>query len=96
MFTLKVGQAETYQDIEQRETRLRVPFSIVDEAGTVATERIESFPITATRAEVDETLKRHLEVYTADHERYEAGKAHQEALDQSQALAGEISNTIIQ
>jgi hypothetical protein len=96
MFTLKVGIAETYQDIEQRETRLRVPFSIVDEAGAVVTERNESFPITATLTEVEETLKRHLDVYAADHERFEAGKAHQEALDQSQSLAGEISNKTIQ
>jgi hypothetical protein len=96
MFTLKVGQAENYQDIEQNETRLRVPFSIVDEAGTVVTERIDSFPITTSKVEVEATLKRHLDVYTEDHERFEAGKAHQEALDQSQSLAEEISNKTIQ
>jgi hypothetical protein len=96
MFTLKVGQAENYQDIEANETRLRVPFTIVDETGAMVTERIDSFPITATQAEVEETLKRHLDVYTADHERYEASKAHQEALDQSQTLAEKISNKVIQ
>lgn len=95
-FTLKVGQAENYEDIEQKETRLRVPFSIVDETGAVATERIESFPLTATKEEVTETLQRHLTVYTEDHARFEAGKARQASLDQSQSLAGEISNTIIQ
>jgi hypothetical protein len=96
MFTLKVGTAEAYEDIEQKETRLRVSFAIVDQTGAVATERIDSFPITATKEEVQETLKRHLDVYTEDHERFEAGKVRQAGLDSAQQLAAEISSTIIQ
>jgi hypothetical protein len=91
MFTLKVGTAEQYQDIEQGETRLRVPFQILDADGQVATERIESFPLTVKVLEVKETLKRHLDVYTEDHQRYEAGKEHQAHLDQSQDVADKIS-----
>jgi hypothetical protein len=96
MFTLKTGKAENYLDTGSSETRLRVPFSILDQEGGVATERIESFPITATPSEVEETLKRHLDVFTQDWQRYEAGKARQEALNQSQQLADEISNKEIQ
>ncbi len=96
MFTLKVGQVETYDDIEQKETRLRVPFSIVDETGAVIAERIESFSVGVTQAHVEAVLKRHLDVYTEDHERFEAGKARQEDLDTAQQLAGEISGKIIQ
>ncbi len=91
MFTLKVGKPEQYQDIEQSETRLRVPFQILDANGEVATERIESFPITAIVPEVEATLQRHLDVYTEDHQRYEAGREHQAHLDQSQEVIEEIS-----
>ena len=107
MFTLKAGKAEQYQDIEQDETRLRVPFQILapeldaegepvlDENGDpstiVMTERIESFPLTATVAQVKETLQRHLDVYTEDYERHEATKERQAALDQSQEVAEEIT-----
>lgn len=109
-FTLKVGKAETYQDIEQNETRLRVPFGIyrpaldeeqqpVIEDGEpvleLVEERNESFPIATKLAEVEETLQRHLTVYTEDHERYESGKAHQADLDQSQEVADSISNITI-
>ena len=91
MFMLKVGKPEQYQDIEQNETRLRVPFQVLDEDGEVLTERIESFPISVKVSEVKETLKRHLDVYTDDHQRYEAGKEHQANLDQSQQVIDEIS-----
>jgi hypothetical protein len=90
-FTLKVGTAEHYQDIEQNETRLRVPFEILTAEGEVATERIESFPLTATEDEIREVLQRHLTVYTEDFNRYEANKEHQESLNTSQEVAENIS-----
>lgn len=95
MFTLKVGTAETYQDIEQNETRLRIPFEIVNETGEVVEVRNESFALGTSADEVKETLQRHLTVYTEDHVRYEAGKARQASLDKSQVLAEEISNITI-
>ena len=95
MFTLKVGKAETYQDIEQNETRLRVPFEILNEAGEVVEVRNESFALGTPIEEVQETLQRHLTVYTEDHIRYEAGKEQQANLDAAGALAEEISNITI-
>ena len=74
LFTLKVGKAEQYQDIDANETRLRVPFEIVDAEGVVVNALNESFPITATLPEVEDALKRHLEVFTQDSERFEANK----------------------
>jgi hypothetical protein len=108
MFTLKVGKAEQYQDIEQNETRLRVPFMILrpvidedsqpvlDDSGEAAfevmTERVESFPITAKLPEVEELLQRHLDVFTEDWQRFEDNKERQAALAQSQEVADKISN----
>jgi hypothetical protein len=91
MFTLKVGTVETYQDIEQNETRLRVPFQILDGEGALQTELAESFSLGTGEEEIKETLARHLAVFSEDFDRHEAGKAHQEALDQSQEVAGSIS-----
>lgn len=96
MFTLKVGKAETYQDIEQGETRLRVPFEILNEGGEVVEVRNESFPLGAEADAIKEVLQRHLTVYTEDHNRYEAGKETQAALEQAGALAEEISNITIE
>jgi hypothetical protein len=110
MFILKVGTAEHYQDIEQNETRLRVPFGIyapvLDEEQKpvvednkpvleMVDERNESFNLTDTKDFIQETLERHLAVYTEDHIRYEEGKARQAALDQSAQTAQEISNITI-
>jgi hypothetical protein len=95
MFTLKVGKAETYQDIEQSETRLRVPFKVFDENDVLVEERNESFPITATLAEVQEVLKRQLEVIEEDHKRFAANKDREAALAQSQEVADSISGIIL-
>ena len=92
MFTLKVGQAAHYDDIEQKETRIVVPFEIVDETGTVINEQKQSFPISTTEAEIRETLQRALAVYTEDHERYEANKERQGQLDASHEIITNISN----
>lgn len=106
MFKLKVGTAEQYQDIEQDETRLRVPFGVyrpvldeneqpvVEEGEAVlelVEERIDSFPITATKEEVQETLQRHLTVIEEDWKRFEANKEREAALAQSQEVAASIS-----
>ena len=104
MFTLKVGKAETYQDIEQNETRLRVPFGIYRPADKetdghdgfeLVEERHESFPLGTPIEEVQETLQRHLTVYTEDHIRYEGLKEQQERLNDAGALAEEISGITI-
>lgn len=95
MFTLKVGKAENYKDIEQDEDRLRVPFEILNTDGEVVEVRNESFPLGTSTEEVKETLNRHLTVYTEDHIRYEENKSRQTALDASQVLAEEISNITI-
>ena len=106
MWTLKVGTAEQYQDIEQNETRLRVPFGVyrpvldeneqpVVEGGEavleLVEERNESFPITASLAEVQEVLARQLAVIEEDHKRFEANKEREAALAQSQEVAASIS-----
>lgn len=91
MWTLKVGTAEQYQDIEQDETRLRVPFKVFDENDVMVEERIDSFPITASKEEVQETLARHLAVIEEDHKRYAANKDREAALAQSQEVAASIS-----
>lgn len=94
-FSLKVGRAETYQDIEQNETRLRVPFKVFDENDVMVEERNESFPITATADEIRETLQRALTVIEEDHRRYEANKDREAALAQSQEVAASISGIIL-
>jgi DNA-binding FadR family transcriptional regulator len=107
MYTLKVAQAEQYQDIEQNETRLRVPFmvyrAIVDAEGNpvldgqgqptqeLVEERNESFPISSTVEEVRETLQRHLTVIEEDWTRHEANKERDAQLTQSQEVAAAIS-----
>jgi hypothetical protein len=96
MFSLKVGQAEQYHDIAQDETRLRVPFQILDAEGGVATERVESFPITVTLKEVEETLQRHLTVFAEDTERFEANAQRQADLDHAAEVASQISNITIE
>jgi hypothetical protein len=88
---LKVGQAEQYQDIDQNETRLRVPFTVLNEAGELVEERNESFPISATVTEVRETLQRHLTVIEEDLTRHEANKERDAQLAQSQEVAAAIS-----
>jgi RecB family endonuclease NucS len=90
-FTLQVGRAEQYRDISENEERLRVPFTIVDEAGAVAAERIESFPLSTSETEVREVLQRHLTVFTEDFERYESIKAQQALRDGAQTIADNIS-----
>jgi uncharacterized membrane protein len=95
MWTLKVGNAEQYQDIDQNETRLRVPFKVFDENDVMVEERIDSFSITATKDEVQETLERHLAVIEEDHKRYEANKEREAALAQSQEVADTISGITI-
>lgn len=91
MWTLKVGTAEQYQDIEQDETRLRVPFKVFDENDVMVEERVDSFPITASKDEVKETLARHLAVIEEDHKRFAANKEREAALAQSQEVAASIS-----
>ena len=90
-FTLKVGKAEHYQDIDQNETRLRVPFKVFDENDVLVEERVDSFPIAASKEEVQETLGRHLKVIEEDHKCYEANKDREAALAQSQEVADTIS-----
>jgi hypothetical protein len=112
MFSLKVGQAEQYLDIAQNETRIRVPFSIVepsldydekpilDEDGNptfdVVEQRIESFPLLTTEEEVRETLQRHLAVFISEAEQAEANIARQAEHDHGQEVADSISNIEIQ
>ena len=95
MWTLKVGTAEQYQDIEQNETRLRVPFKVFDENDVLVEERNESFPITASLAEVQEVLARQLTVIEEDHKRFEANKEREAALAQSQEVAASISGVTL-
>lgn len=112
MYTLKVGNAEQYQDIDQDETRLRVPFQILrsitdEETGKpilkegeptfeVMLERIESFPLETSQDDILATLKRHLTVFTDEKVREEESKERQAALDAAQKTAGEISNIVIE
>jgi hypothetical protein len=112
MFTLKVGRSAQYQDIAENETRLRVPFEIVrpvlDEDGNptadddgspimeVVAERNESFPISVKLEEVQTVLRRHLEVFTEDWNRFEANKERQAQLDSSQEVANSISGITIE
>lgn len=112
MFTLKVGKAEQYQDIEQDETRLRVPFAILrpvtdDKTGEpvleegeptfeVMVERNESFALETSQEEILATLKRHLTVFTEEKEREEASIERQAKLDKANEVAGEISNIVIE
>lgn len=95
MYTLKVGNAEQYLDIEQNETRLRVPFQILD-GETVVLERNESFPLTTSQEEITATLKRHLTVVTDEKAREEESKERQAAHDNAEAVAGSISNLVIE
>jgi hypothetical protein len=95
MFTLKVGTASTYQDIDAKETRIVVPFEIVDEAGAVVNEQKQSFPLATTEEEITAALHQALTVYTDDHVRFEAGKAAQAGLEASEGVTAAISNITI-
>ena len=96
MFKLKVGQARHYDDIEQKETRIVVPFEIVDESGAVVYEQKQSFPLTATEAQIREALQLALATYTEDHQRHEANKERQASLDAAQEVITSVSNITIQ
>lgn len=96
MFTLKVGQASNYDDLDQKETRIVVPFEIVDETGAVVNEQKQSFPLGTTEDEIRDALQRALAVYTEDHQRFEANKERQSQLDASQEVIANISNITIQ
>lgn len=110
-YTLKVGTAERYDDLDAGETRLRVPFMIlepvVDEVGepvleegkptfNVVLERNESFALGTPQENIVDTLKRHLEVFTAERAREAESKERQAQLDQADEVAGEISNITIE
>jgi hypothetical protein len=98
-FKLKVGTAERYEDIDARETRIRVPFEITDASttkGAVVMRHIESFPLATPAKEIRETLKRHLDVFIADRERHEANKERDAAVQQSQKAVEDISNLVIE
>jgi hypothetical protein len=98
-FSLKVGIAERYEDMDARETRLRVPFQIIDgstKKGVVAVERIESFPLATTAKDIRQTLKRHLDVFTAEYARHEANKEQEAAVQHLQAVVEDISNLVIE
>lgn len=111
MYKLNVGTVERYEDLDAGETRLRVPFQIVepivDEVGepvledgeptfNVLLERNESFPLGTSQDDIMATLKRHLEVFTAERAREEESKARQAQLDAADEVAGEISNITIE
>lgn len=91
-FTLKVSKAEQYLDIAENETRLKVPFQILDSVGEVAADRIESFPLLATEDEIRTTLERHLAVFIDEAERAVESMARQEAHDRAQEVVDSISN----
>jgi hypothetical protein len=98
-FSLMVGTAERYEDIDARETRIRVPFEIIDistKKGTVVMRHIESFPLATPAKDIRETLKRHLDVFIADLERHEANKERDAAVQQSQKAVEDISNLVIE
>lgn len=96
MFTLTVGTAATYQDIDANETRIVVPFQIVDETGAVVNEQKQSFPLGTTEDEIRAALQQALAVYTEDSQRFEANKDRQANLDASQEVISSISNITIQ
>jgi hypothetical protein len=89
MFKLKTGNAEHYTI--EGETLLAVPFDIVNLEGTVVHSTRQSFPLTASVAEIRAVLEQFLAVYTDDHLRHESVKEHQAALDASAEAAQEIS-----
>jgi hypothetical protein len=93
MFTLKTGQATQY--IDDGVTLLAVPFEIINEEGETVHAMSQSFPLNSTADTIKEMLAQHLAVYTDDSNRYEAGKAQQEALDASAAVVEEISNVTL-
>ena len=94
-YTLKVGKAERYDDLDSGETRLRVPFQILS-GEDVMLERNESFALGTPQEDIVETLKRHLEVFTAEQARAAELRERQAQLDASDAVAEDISNIIIE
>lgn len=90
-FSLKVGAVERYDDLDSGETRLRVPFDIM-EGKTVLSSKIESFPLATTTEEIKTTLKRHLDLFTSESASAEADKDRQDAIKQSDQVVEEISN----
>lgn len=95
MFTLKSGTASTYQDIDAKETRIVVPYEILDASGTVVNEVKQSFPLSATEEEIKTALEQALTVYTDDHNRFEEGKVAQAVLEASTGVTAAISNITI-
>lgn len=94
-FSLKVGKAERYDDLDAGETRLRVPFQIAS-GEEVMLERNESFALSASQEDIVATLTRHLEVFTAERAREAESKARQAQLNAADEVAEEISNITIE
>ena len=87
---LIVGTPTQYDDLDAKETRLDVPFQIVDDAGEILAERRQSFPLATSEEEIKEFLARALVVHKEDTERHEATKEHQAALDSSSEVAAKL------
>jgi hypothetical protein len=94
-FTLVAGTVERYDDLDSGETRLRVPFDILDNAGKIVLSKNESFALDTVSSDIRATLERHLEVFTSEAIAAEADKERQAALAQSDIVAEEISNITI-
>lgn len=93
---IQVGEANQYQDIDAGVTLLAVPFTIQDDDGTVLSERVQSFPLDATEADITDFLNRALQVYQDNVARHAEAQVLQAGLDNSAEVAAAISNITIE
>lgn len=88
---VKIGQVEISVDPNSGVQFQRVPFEVCDDAGGVLMSRIQSFPLSASSAEIRADLVRAANVYRQDVERYEGTKELQAGIENASVVAEEIS-----
>ena len=89
------GQITQFQDIDSGTTVQNVPWQVTNDEDVVVHEGNQVFPLIASADEIRDFLTRVLVVYQEDLARFTAGQEGQAALENAEAVAGEISNISI-
>lgn len=86
------GKVTTERDIVAEKDFLNVPWTIVEDDGTLVHEGNQAFDLTASAQEVGDFLTRKLATYKENLAIHEGAKELQAALDNGQEVAGQITN----
>lgn len=88
---ITAGTMTQYQDIGAGATLMNLPYEILNDDGSVASEGNQSFPLTVTEEEVTGFLTTKLAVFKENTARFEATQEHQANLDSASAVADKVS-----